>query len=103
VPTSEFDYALITSYEVMTCGKSHPAYYRQIAGRLGRNPDECLMVGDDWDLDVLPATRAGMPVYWIVEPDQPEPAIVRSREGGRSVGLFGQGTLGDLCRTLTAS
>ncbi|RLC66827.1 MAG: HAD family hydrolase [Chloroflexi bacterium] len=88
VPASEFDYALVTSYENMHATKAHPAYYREILTLLHRQPDECLMVGDDWRRDVAPAASVGIPVYWIAAPDQPPPA-----EG---VKLIEQGTMADL-------
>ncbi|MFQ6101660.1 MAG: HAD family hydrolase [Anaerolineae bacterium] len=69
VPVTEFDYALVTSYENMHATKAHPAYYREILAQLGRQPDECLMVGDDWERDIAPAGSVGIPGYWIAELD----------------------------------
>lgn len=45
--------------------KTHPEYCPEIAGRIGRQPDECVMVGDDWGNDIAPAMRAGLRVYWV--------------------------------------
>ncbi len=72
----------------MHATKSHPAYYLEIAQRLGRQPAECLMVGDDWRLDIVSAAAAGMQVYWIANPEvsQPDAGLV----------LAGRGRLGDL-------
>jgi FMN phosphatase YigB (HAD superfamily) len=88
VPVTEFDYALVTSYEIMHATKAHPAYYREILTRLGRQPDECLMAGDNWERDVVPAVLVGIPVYWIAEPGEAPPAD--------DVQPVGQGTLADL-------
>jgi FMN phosphatase YigB (HAD superfamily) len=88
VPVTEFDYALVTCYENMHATKSHPAYYREILARLGRRPGECLMVGDDWERDIVPCAAVGIPGYWIAEPDATPP--------GDDVPLIGQGTLADL-------
>jgi HAD superfamily hydrolase (TIGR01549 family) len=88
VSVAEFNYALVTSYETMHATKSHPAYYREIARRLKRQPDECLMVGDNWEWDIAPAASVGMAVYWIAEPDQVPP--------DDDVSPVGQGTLADL-------
>lgn len=74
VPASEFPYELITSYEVMHATKPHPAYYREIARRIGRAPEECLIVGDDWEGDIHPARSIGMAAYWIAAPDAVPPA-----------------------------
>jgi FMN phosphatase YigB (HAD superfamily) len=93
VPAEDFDYALVTTYENMHATKSHLAYYREILERLDRRPGECLMVGDDWRMDILPASAVGIHVYWINEEDAlpaPDPSLV------------GRGTLADLWEELQA-
>jgi len=81
-------YALVTSYEIMHATKANPAYYHEILAHLGRQPGECLMVGDDWERDIAPAASVGIPVYWIAAPGKVPPAD--------DVALVGQGMLGDL-------
>jgi FMN phosphatase YigB (HAD superfamily) len=80
VGADEFPYALVTTYEIMHASKENDAYYREILEGLGRAPDECLMVGDDWAWDVLPTTRMGMKAWWIgdplVEPPSRPPALI---------------------------
>ena len=88
VPVTEFDYALVTTYEHMRATKPHPAYYREILARLGRQPGECLMVGDDEQRDITPAALVGIPVYWIAESGAASPED--------NVTPVGQGTLADL-------
>ncbi|HIE38114.1 MAG TPA: HAD family hydrolase [Anaerolineales bacterium] len=73
VPVGEFPYHLVTSYEDMHATKPHPAYFLEIARRLGRRPEECLMVGDEWRLDIHPALGVGMQAYWIADPDELPP------------------------------
>ncbi|MBU0705591.1 MAG: hypothetical protein KKC18_17235, partial [Chloroflexi bacterium] len=51
-------------------------------------PDECLMIGDNWQWDVVQSASAGIPAYWIAEPDEAPPAD--------DVTPVGQGTLADL-------
>lgn len=94
VPASEFPYHLITAYESMHATKSHPAYYREVLERLGRKPGECLMAGDDWAWDIVPAAALGIRTFWIGEPeDVPcEPGVV----------LNGAGPLGELRRLAVA-
>ena len=94
VPVSEFNYALVTVYEDMHATKSHLAYYREILARVGRQPDECLMVGDDWQRDIVPATRIGIPTYWIAGPGEAPPT-----DDARPIG---QGMLADLWRRIEA-
>ncbi len=107
VPVTKFGYTLVTSYEIMHATKAHPAYYREILARLGRQPGECLMVGDDWERDIAPAASVGIPVYWITGPDDAPPSFPPHRGDKRGVDLpprrgdkrgvlLGQGTLADL-------
>jgi HAD superfamily hydrolase (TIGR01549 family) len=74
LPVEEFPFALITSYESMHATKPHTAYYKEIARRLGVAEDQCLMIGDEWRLDIAPAHAVGMQVYWIADPDTPPPS-----------------------------
>jgi HAD superfamily hydrolase (TIGR01549 family) len=62
---SDFPFKLITSYEVMHFAKPNSRYYSEILERIGRNPDECIMVGDDWGNDIVPATKASLQVFWV--------------------------------------
>jgi FMN phosphatase YigB (HAD superfamily) len=93
VSVDDFDFALVTTYENMHATKSHPAYYREVLGRLQRRPDECLMVGDSWEMDVLPASSVGLHVYWVTE--ESEPPLP-------DLSLAGHGTLADLWATVKA-
>lgn len=43
----------------MGTGKEDVRYYRKIADALGETPDNLLMIGDDYQLDVVNAWRAG--------------------------------------------
>ena len=73
VGVDRFDYELVTCYENSRATKSSPAYFSEIVEFLGRQPDECLMVGDNWGWDVVCAGEAGLPSYWIAAPDTPQP------------------------------
>lgn len=68
---------LVTSYENMHATKSRPDYYAEIADRLGRQPSECVMIGDNWRWDVHNAVVAGMAAWWIAGPGEavPDPAV----------------------------
>ena len=87
VPVDEFSYALVTTYETMHTTKSSPLYYQEILERLDVRPDRALMVGDNWDMDVVPASSVGLNVYWISDRDE-VPASPSS--------LIGCGTLSEL-------
>jgi FMN phosphatase YigB (HAD superfamily) len=75
VGVDRFDYARVTTYENSHATKSSPAYFSEIVERIGRRPQECLMVGDDWGWDVVCAGKAGIPSFWISDDgaDPPEP------------------------------
>lgn len=88
---ADFPYRLITSYDNSRACKPNLTYYRQIAETLGRDPRECLMVGDeDWD---MVAGHLGCLTYLVpgintkpTIPDAPEPQY--------------RGTLGELAEVL---
>ena len=60
---------LVTSYENMHACKPASDYFAQTAELLGVRPDECLMVGDDPNLD-LAADRIGMSTYYVGDADR---------------------------------
>jgi len=60
----DFDYELITSFEVMHFCKPHPEYYQEIAQILGVNPQDCLMVGNDVGEDLV-AGCIGMKTFLV--------------------------------------
>lgn len=62
---SDFPFKLITSYEVMHTAKPNSRYYLEILEHIGRSPDECIMVGDDWGNDIVPAMKASLQVFWV--------------------------------------
>lgn len=62
VEVEDFDY--ITYYENSSYCKPNPAYYTTIAQTLGVTPEECLMVGNDVDEDMV-AESTGMKVFLL--------------------------------------
>jgi FMN phosphatase YigB (HAD superfamily) len=93
LPVDEINFALVTTYENMHATKSHSVYYSEILQRLDRRPTECLMVGDSWDMDVVPASSLGIHVYWVTAGAEP-PTL--------GVSLMGRGTLAQLWQTVKA-
>ena len=87
LPTAEFDFTLVTSYENMHAAKPQPAYYREILSVTGDAPENALMVGDDWKNDIVPAAEVGRCTYGSAPDDATpdDPALVT-----------GRGTLDDL-------
>ncbi len=62
-----FDYALVTDYETMHACKPNPVYYREIVARIGVEPSECVMVGNEVANDIAPARKAGLKTFWITD------------------------------------
>lgn len=82
---SDFEY--ITSYENTRTAKPNPAYYREVADKLGVAPETCLMVGNDV-LDDMSAREAGMQVFLLTD-------CLLNREG-KDVSSYPQGSWEDL-------
>lgn len=89
-PADEFAFDLITSYDIMHAAKPHPAYFLEIAAKLGRRPEECLMVGDDWRMDIHPALSTGMSAYWIADAGSETPSGEPDPTGQGSLADFAQ-------------
>ena len=60
------DFALVTTYENSSFCKPNPQYYREILGKLGLKPEECLMVGNDVSEDMM-AKDLGMKVFLVTD------------------------------------
>ena len=60
------DFALYTTFENIGYAKPNPDYYREIISRLGLRPEECIMVGNDVDDDMV-AKEVGMGVFLLTD------------------------------------
>ena len=58
------DFELITTYENSHACKPNPAYYHEVLEKLKVTPEECLMVGNDVDEDMM-AKELGMSVFLL--------------------------------------
>ena len=65
VDPEEFD--LITAYEYECYSKPNPKYYLEICKKIGVEPSECLMIGNDVGEDALAATAAGIDAYIVTD------------------------------------
>ena len=59
------DFALITTYENSSSCKPNPLYFTEISEKLNLKPEQCLMVGNDIDEDMISASSVGMDVYLV--------------------------------------
>ena len=62
-------YTLVTGAELMHYPKTDPAYYAEILGHIGVEPDEALMVGDSPTNDIRPAHTVGLHTFHITRGD----------------------------------
>lgn len=60
------DFAYYTTYENSRYCKPNPAYYRDILSHLGLDSEECIMVGNDVEEDMVAATL-GMKVFLLTD------------------------------------
>ncbi|MBR5288063.1 MAG: HAD family hydrolase [Clostridia bacterium] len=60
------DFELYTTYENSRFCKPNPAYYQEILDKLGLAAQECLMVGNDADEDMI-AEKLGMRVFLLTD------------------------------------
>ena len=61
------DFMLVTTYDNSGFCKPNPKYYLEITEKLGINPEECLMVGNDVDEDIIPTKELGRDTYLITD------------------------------------
>lgn len=82
------DFVLYTTYENIGYSKPNPAYYREVAALLGCRPEDCLMVGNDVDEDMIGAQAAGMNGFLLTD-------CLINREG-KETSLYPQGGFEEL-------
>lgn len=58
-------YALVTNADIMRYTKADPAFYVEVAARIGVEPDEAIMIGDSLKNDIQPAQQVGLHTYHI--------------------------------------
>ncbi len=61
----KFKFQLISSYETFHFAKPALDYYAEVMARLGWPEDSVIMIGDDVEKDILPASKLGLPTFWV--------------------------------------
>ena len=61
------DFELISTYEDFTTCKPNPKYYEEVLDKTNLKSEECLMVGNDIDEDILPTTLLGIDNFLITD------------------------------------
>lgn len=67
VSPDEFKFDLVSSYETFHFTKEFPAYFLEVLAQLGWPEGPAVMVGNDLEMDLLPARKAGLAIFWIRE------------------------------------
>ena len=60
-------FAAYTTYEDCHYCKPNPKYYLELLERLGLKPEECIMVGNDFDEDILATESLGMQGFFLTD------------------------------------
>lgn len=60
-------FAAYTTYEDCHYCKPNPKYYMELLEKLGLKPEECIMVGNDFDEDIVPTEKLGMQGFLLTD------------------------------------
>lgn len=60
------DFELISTYEDYCYAKPNPGYYKEVFRRLGKKPEECLMVGNDM-IEDMAAAKLGTDIFFLTD------------------------------------
>lgn len=85
------DFELITTYENIGYSKPNPDYYRELLRRLDLRAEDCVMVGNDVDEDMI-AAKLGMGVFLVTD------CLIN--KSGQSVDQYPHGNFDGLIRFL---
>lgn len=67
IGVSPSDFELITSYETDCFAKPNPKYFLSVCQRIGVDPSECLVIGNDEKEDMWCASHAGIDCYLVTD------------------------------------
>lgn len=93
-------FALVTSVDTSHFAKPRPEFYAEVLARLGRRPDQAVMIGNDWENDIVPAAALGMQTYWVTTNNTPPPPDVARGLDWVQARPIGQGALQGLAYVL---
>jgi len=81
------DFRLITHYENSSFCKPNPAYYKEVLSKIGKAPEQCIMIGNNPAEDMC-VSKLGMDVFLVIDFMENETDI--------DISLFRHGTIEDL-------
>lgn len=62
---SQDDFDMVTSYENSSFTKPNTKYFEQICEKIGVEPKDCVMIGNNEDEDMFPAQSLGMDTFLV--------------------------------------
>ena len=71
LPADTAPFTTITTMENSHYAKPHPGYYHEILQKISCQPADVLMVGDDWQNDMLPSQKVGCHTFWVTQKSEP--------------------------------
>jgi len=81
------DFELITHYENSTFCKPNPEYYREVLSKIGKSPEQCIMVGNNPAEDMC-VSALGMEVFLVTD--------FMENESGIDISVFRHGSIEEL-------
>ncbi len=84
----ELPWELVTSYENMHHCKPYPAYYLEIASLIKVEPQNCLMVGNDVQNDIIPAASARMHTFLVNNDSNSQESSNTRADGSGNLSAF---------------
>ena len=80
---TEIPFVAVTSFEPYHFSKPQPAFFAEVAARIGAFDHPVVMIGNDLKDDILPASQAGLPVFWLTDSADslPEGLTIGSKSG----------------------
>ena len=81
-------FTLYTTYENSHYCKPNPDYYREILEKLGYAPQECAMVGNDVEEDIVAAASLGMKAFLLTD------CLINTKD--RDISVYAHGSFPEL-------
>lgn len=63
-------FTYITNFEELHFTKPRPEFFAEILGKLGWQDEPVVMIGNEWEMDIVPAEILGIPTYFIGHPPE---------------------------------
>lgn len=81
------DFTYITHYDNSTFCKPNPKYFEELLVKLGREPADCVMIGNSVSEDIIPAKSLGIDAFLVDE--------FIENPTNEDISKFNKGTVGD--------